>query len=141
MPGTQGLSACWLFSWEALKGPETQPRGFLQVDAFLTDLLQVGARVGYLMVALSTSGRGWGSGPGQQACQGESWAGRQGACQHETSQEDRWGGLRGWHGGSGGTLPCNPPSSLEQQTRAEGQTGGWSFPFPCSFFHQLSSGF
>lgn len=75
VPGTRRLRAWWLFSWEALKGPERQPRGFLQVDAFLTDLLWGGGtELGYLTVAFQPLG-GLGSGPGQQACRGlEGWA-------------------------------------------------------------------
>ena len=139
VPGTQGLSAWWLLPWEALKGPETQPRVFLQVDAFLTDLLWVGAWSWVISQWPFNLWEGWGQGRGSRPARG--WrAGRQGACQCETSQEDRWGGLRGWQSG-GETLPCNPPSSLGQQMRAEGQTGGWSCPSSCSSFYQLSSGF
>lgn len=107
VPGNQGLSACWLFSWKALKGPETQPRGFLQVDAFLTDLLRGwGTELGYLMVAFQPLG-GLGSGPGQQACQGA--------------------------GGLGGREPVN--MRHPRRTGGEGSGGGRAVGGPCPAIH------
>ena len=71
---------------------------------------------------------GWGQGRGSRPAEG--WrAGQHGACQRETSQEDRWGGPRGRQRG-GGTVPCNPPSSLGQQTEGRGAGGRPLLPPP-----------